>query len=237
MKTLSLHQPYFFPYIGYFSIMKHVDIHVYADSLQYTRHGWMNRNRILSCENAPLTITVPLKRAARDTAINQMEIAYERTWEQDIYNKLLAYKKRAPYYNEVLDMLDELFAGKYENLAELNIRSNQLVCQRLGIQTPTYRLSELGLAEKENMEPDDWGIVVCKQFEGVDTYRNAPLGKTFYNAEKYRANGLNIEFAQNRLRPYEQGAAEFVPALSILDVMMFNSVDAVNEMLDDYDLL
>ncbi len=237
MKALSIHQTYFFPYIGYFSVIKNVDIHVFADSLQYRKGSWMNRNRIISTDGEAQYIVVPVKHCDQKTPINKMIIDYDKAWEQDIVNRLFFYKKRAPYYGFVIELLDELFSKKYANLAELNIRSNELVMERLGIKTKTYKLSEINLQNKPVMEPDDWGIFACEHFEGVDTYRNAPLGKTFYDVEKYHDAGLNIEFLQNRLRPYDQKLDSFIPSLSILDAMMFNDTKAINEMLDEFDFI
>ena len=237
MKSLAIHQTYFFPYIGYFSIIKNVDIFVHADILQYIKQGWVNRNRIISTSGEIQYINVPIKHIAQKTATNMVEIDYSRSWEQDIINRLFYYKKRAPYYNDVIGMLNELFSEHYESIADLCIRSNELVMDRLGIQTPTFKLSQLDMKVKENMEPDDWGICACKHFEGVDTYRNAPMGKTFYDPQKYHSEGLNIQFLQNRLKQYDQKTESFIPGLSILDVMMFNSTDEIKEMLDDFDIL
>ena len=237
MKYLASHQPYFFPYIGYFSIIKHSDIFVFSDSLQYMRQSWVNRNRIISTSGEPQYIIIPLKHHDARSGAHKVEIDYSRSWEQDIINRLNFYKKRAPYYKQVMEMLDELFSEKYESIAALSIRSVELVLKRLDITTEIYRLSELDVKLKENMEPDDWGICICKHFDGVDTYRNAPGGKSFYRPDRYHAEGLNIEFVQNRLRPYDQKLREFIPGLSMLDVMMFNSPEEIHPMLDDFELI
>lgn len=237
MKYLALHQPYFFPYIGYFSLIKNVDIFVLADNLQYMRRSWVNRNRIISTNGEPQYITIPLRHNDQKAGADKVEIDYSKNWEQDIINRLNYYKKRAPYYKPVMEMLDELFSVKYGSIAELSNRSVELVIKRLGIDTEVYRLSEMDVKLKDHMEPDDWGICVCKFFGDVGVYRNAPGGKIFYRPDRYLAEGLQIEFVQNRLRPYDQKLSEFIPGLSVLDVMMFNSPEEIMPMLDDFELI
>ena len=164
--------------------MKNVDIYIYADCLQYRKGSWMNRNRIISTDGEAQYISVPVKHSDQKTPINKIVVDYGKDWGADIINRLFYYKKRAPHYEDVVDMLRELFSKQYSTLAELNIRSNEMVMERLGIKTETHKLSELELSLKEHMEPDDWGICACKHFDGVDTYRNAPLGKEFYDVAK-----------------------------------------------------
>lgn len=237
MKRLGIHQTYFFPYIGYFTVLNKADIFVHADSLQYEERSWINRNRIIGETLEPKYITVPLRKNNREAAINERLINYDKEWEKEILNQFGYYKKRAPYYREVMDMLGELFSQKYQDMSKLAIRSTELVLERLNIKKEIHLLSEIDIGPTENLRTDDWGIAACKAFNGVDTYVNAPGGKSFYNPDKYTEAGLGIEFIQNRLRPYDQKNNEFIPALSILDVMMFNSSEDIKEMLDDYYVL
>ena len=97
--------------------------------------------------------------------------------------------------------------------------------------------SELGFDENERHEPDEWGIAISKHFPEVDTFRNAPGGKTFYDVEKYKNAGLTIEFIQNNLKPYDQKNDTFFERLSIIDVLMFNSPEEVKAMIKDYYIL
>ncbi|MCR4792393.1 MAG: WbqC family protein [Lachnospiraceae bacterium] len=236
MKYLALHQTYFFPYIGYFSLIKNVDIFVFADNLQYMRRSWVNRNRVLTNLGVPQYISVPVVHHPQKTPANQVQIDYSRNWQQEILNMLNNYRKIAPHYNDVMDMIDELFSKHYDNIADLGIQSVLLAMNRLGIDTECHCLSKLNPVLKDEMEPDDWGICISKHFD-ADVYRNAPGGKSFYRPERYHEAGLEIEFLQNRLHPYDQKTTEFVPGLSILDVMMFNSPEEIAPMLDDFDLI
>ncbi len=239
MKRLAGHQTYLFPYIGYFTIISAADIFIYADCLQYEKKSWMNRNRIISEDGSIRYFIVPVKKAAIETPINEKAISFERDWETAILNQLGYYKKRAPYYNDVVDLLRDVFGKKYDNISELAIASTEQTMKFLGIEKRTYRFSELITDHPKDLAPDEWGIFACGLFkeEGVDTFINAPDGKAFYDIEKYKKNGLNIEFLQNNLRSYDQGLEKFADSLSIIDVLMFNSVEEVRDMISDYRVL
>lgn len=237
MSILAANQPYFFPYIGFFSILDDADIYVYADMMQFRKQSWMCRNRVISNDGSVQYISIPIKNAGARKSIRETEIDYSRPWEHDVINRLGYYKKRAPYYHEVMDMLDEFFSEKYSNLADVNIRSIELVSERIGIMTPTYLQSELNLPVSDDMSADDWGALISLQFPGVKIYRNAPGGKEFYDPRKYEKCGLKIEFLQNRLNAYDQKSDEFIPGLSIIDVMMFNSKEQIKEMLKDFEII
>ncbi len=236
MKKLAGHQTYFFPYLGYFTVLNQADVFVHGDSFQFIKNGWMNRNRIIGEDGKPRYITVPLKKASRETPANRMMISYNQDWRGVILDNLGYYRKRAPYYKDVVDMLKTLFSDEYQYLADLSMASVDITLKRLGIEKRIYKLSELEAMPTEDIAADEWGLYMCKCFEdeGVDTYINAPGGKAFYDEEKYRKNGLNIEFIQNNLRAYDQGRDSFVEGLSIIDVMMFNSPEEIRDMLTDY---
>ncbi len=233
MKTLAAHQAYFFPYIGYFSVINRADIMVYMDSFQYERRSWMNRNRIIGEDGNVKYITVPVKKSDRETSANEVEIAYDLDWESRIINQLGYYKKHAPFYNDIIDMLEELFSARYDYISELAIKSVELVLNRLDISKKTFKTSEMECLKKVEAKSYEWGIHISKCFDDVSTYINAPGGKKFYDVQKYNDAGLDIFFLQNRLTPYDQKNDDFIPGLSIIDVMMFNSPEETRKMLVD----
>lgn len=233
---LALHQPYFFPYIGYFTILKNVDVYVHSDTMQYMRHGWVNRNRILNNNGEWKYIIVPIKKQEYTAKINEVQIDYEQNWQKKILGQIASYKKTAPFYHQVREIVEGVIEKKYANIADLNVNSVQSVLNYLGIQQNMYRLSELEVNGEQVKEPDEWGIIVAKSFKNVDEYWNAPGGKTFYDVNKYHQNGLGISFINTKLQEYTQIEKKpFVPGLSIIDVMMYNSPEAIMKMLDYFD--
>lgn len=230
---LALHQPYFFPYIGYFTVLKNVDIYVHSDTMQYIRHGWINRNRILSSNGEWKYIVVPIKKQDYTTKINEVQIDYNQNWQKKMLGQLENYRKTAPFFHETRELVCEVIEKKYDNIAELNINSVKCVLDYLHIKQDIYRLSELNIEDNKINEPDEWGIAVSKAFANVTEYWNAPGGKEFYDVDKYNQNDLKIAFVKSCLKEYPQKRGkEFVPGLSVLDVMMYNTPEEIRQMLD-----
>lgn len=234
--TLGLMQPYFFPYIGYFSLIKNTDFFIFFDTPQYLRRSWMNRNRILNSNGKPVYITVPIQKAPQTTAIMDIQIDYSKNWAATMLARMGHYKKCAPNYEVVEELFQSLLSKKYSSLAELNIETTMAVCCYLGIETAVDTLSKMELDIPKVSAPDEWALNITKKL-GCETYRNPPGGMPIYSQQKYSAAGINLEFLQVNFQPYDQGIGEFEKSLSILDVIMFNPKEKILQMLDDFTLI
>lgn len=233
-KKVAFHQPYFFPYIGYYSIMNEVDYFAYADEVQYIKRGWINRNRILSSNGGWTYINVPTRKNSQKTPINEILIDNDQDWKRRLFSQLEVYRK-APYYEEVISLIRDSLSNSVEHISELNNITNAAVCEYLNIDTEILNASDVSFNRKAIHLPDEWGLEVTKALINEGIYINAPNGKAFYSTKKYKAHGVELRFMKNNLREYKQlGNQEFIPGLSIIDVMMFNSVEEIRSMLQDY---
>ena len=236
MMKLGIMQPYFFPYIGYFSIIKYVDRFVFFDTPQYISHGWVNRNRIIKQDGTAGYIVVPIKKASHLTPINMIQINNDIKWREKIYGQLSVYKRKAPHYNHVLDVVTNILSKPWNNLSELNIYGIKESCKALCISTPFDRFSKMGIEINGVTAPDEWGLKISRSM-GYDVYVNPPGGMSFFDREKYRKNDIKLEFLQAELVPYIQKIGHFEAGLSIIDIMMFCNVGEINCMLDSYNIL
>ena len=234
---LAIMQPYFLPYLGYFSLIKHTDEFILFDTVQFIRHGWIERNRILKPSNGWQYIMVPLKKHSRETLIKDIEINNDQQWKEKILAQLQHYKKQAPYFSNVIDILNEIFSKKYTTIVDLNLASLKTVCNYLGINTPIQVFSLMNIDIEPANAPDEWALNICKALGNVDEYWNPPGGQSFFDRKKYENAGINLKFHSAILTDYDQKRNVFEPGLSIIDVMMFNSVDEINKMLDNYELI
>ncbi|MFJ7735123.1 WbqC family protein [Lysinibacillus sp. NPDC097287] len=232
---VALMQPYFFPYLGYYQLINSVDEFVIFDNAQFVRRSWMNRNRILNEHKERSFITVPVCKAPRETKIKDIIIDNHTNWQDKIFNQLLYYKN-APYYNNVLDFLNECFTNRNSNLSEFNTLLLRKTCALLGIDTNITILSQRFSDIDSANAADEWGIEVSKALNAT-VYINAIGGKEFYNQQKYQDNGLSIKFINPILTPYEQLKNNFIPGLSIIDVMMFNDKNNIKNMLEIQELI
>lgn len=234
---LAIMQPYFLPYLGYFSLIKHTDEFILFDTVQFIRHGWIERNRILKPSNGWQYIMVPLKKHSRETLIKDIEINNDQQWKEKILAQLQHYKKQAPYFSNVIDILNEIFSKEYATIVDLNLASLKTVCNYLGIITPIQVFSLMNIDIEPANAPDEWALNICKALGNVDEYWNPPGGQSFFDKKKYENAGINLKFHSAILTDYDQKRNVFEPGLSILDVMMFNSVEEINKMLDNYELI
>ena len=142
---LGIMQPYFFPYIGYFQLINIVDQFILFDTSQFIRHGWIERNRILKQNGAPLFIRVPMRKHSRSTPINRTEINNDLNWKSKILAQLDVYKKKSPYYRGVIEILDESFSFNTNSIVELNQFILKIICRKLKITTPIKIYSKMAL--------------------------------------------------------------------------------------------
>lgn len=229
-------QPYFFPYLGYFSLIKHTKKFILLDTIQFIRHGWIERNRILKQHAGWLYVKVPLIKSGRDSLIVDLKVNNNENWKNKILSQLQVYKKTAPYYYKVIKIFNELFAKEYEDITHLNKEALILVCRYLNISNDISIFSEMKLNIEKPTSPDDWALNICNSLGNVDEYWNPSGGKSFFDKKKYSEASLVLKFQKTNTFPYSQKRSVFEESLSIIDVMMFNSVEEINKMLDDYEL-
>jgi hypothetical protein len=234
---VAIMQPYFFPYIGYFSLISHVNMFILFDTVQFIRHGWIERNRILKPNEGWQYIRMPLRKHSRSTIIKDIIINNDHDWGGKIISQLQHYRKNAPFFNETICLLENAFKNKSSNIVEQNKILLTAVCDYLGIITPITIFSEMKLIVEKANSPDEWALNICKAIDGVTEYWNPPGGLNFFDRTKYTSRGIKINFQKVRLPFYDQKLEIFESGLSIIDVIMFNPIDKIRQMLDDYDLL
>jgi hypothetical protein len=236
---LGFMQPYFFPYLGYFQLLHEVDRWIAFDDTQFINRGWINRNRILhpNPKKEWQFITVPLSKRGRYDRVCDICIASGFDWRAQILGRLSAYKKAAPYYNQTLDLVHSCFDTDETNLANFVIRALRVTAEFLGIQTPIEVFSGMNLELGPIEHPGQWALRVAETV-GASHYVNPRGGKAIYKKDDFEDKGVKLSFLKPGLRPYSQRRDGFVAGLSIIDVLMWNSVENVSEMLrQDYSIL
>lgn len=219
---LGIMQPYFFPYLGYFQLIQSVDKWVSFDVVQYIRHGWVNRNRVLHPSCGWQYIIAPVQKHSRDSLISDVRVVTGNNWKERILGQLTHYKKRAKYYQETSDFIrDCLFSFDDLNLTNLNTYIMYLICKRYNIEFDYSIASQLKLDFSSVLGPGDWALETATQM-GAEVYVNPPGGRHLFDVAAFSARGIDLKFLQPGLRPYNQRSGTFENGLSIIDVMMFN---------------
>ena len=234
---LGVMQPYFFPYLGYFSLIKHTERFILLDSVQFSKQGWVERNRILKPGSGWMYISVPLIKYSQDTKIRDIKIKNAFDWRNTIFRQLEHYKKRAPFYRDTIEVLKTAFNIETESIVQLNAHVLKTVCSYIGVGLNVDTFSEMHLSIGDVKAPDEWALNICKVLGNVSEYWNPEGGLKFYDCSKYYKAGIDIKFLSMNIQKYPQSRPEFEGNLSIVDIMMFNTPEKTNEMLDNYRLL
>lgn len=219
---IAVMQPYFFPYIGYFQLMSAVDRFVLFDNVQYVRQGWINRNRIL-LDGQPGTFTLPLKKASRFLNINCRTLS-EEPFRTRLLNQLHAAYRHAPYANDIFPILEEIVEFESSDLFAYLHHSLKVLKRVLSLKCELLISSEIDI--DPSLRAQDKILEICRS-QRADTYINLPGGRALYSAEAFAQQGMTLHFIQPDDFHYPQYGEAFVPWLSIIDVMMFNSKNAV----------
>ena len=234
---LGIMQPYFMPYIGYFSLIKHADLFILFDTVQFIRHGWIERNRVLKQNEGWQYVKVPLiKDNGRETIIKDVKINNSENWKEKMLSQLQHYKKSAPFYYKVIGLLKDIFSEDFDDIVSLNKVALEKTCSFLGISARIKVFSEMNLLIEQAKAPDEWALNICKAMDGVDEYWNPIGGLSFFDRTKYEQVGIKICFQEMMLEEYDQKRSAFEPGLSMIDVMMYNPVEDIKIMLDRFEL-
>jgi hypothetical protein len=232
---VAIMQPYFFPYIGYFQLISAADRFILFDDVQYIRHGWINRNRILKPVAGHQYITVPLAGHSRDTLIKDIKVANAADGKEKILRQLEHYKKAAPYYRTVLALIADGFATHYNSIGEMNGHCLKMVCDYIGIDFKIELSSHMNFDYSQVQEAGEWALHMSVQLQAT-TYINPAGGMELFNRNRFEENNIQLQFLQPGIKEYNQHRPNFEPGLSIIDVMMFNEPAEIRNLLNDYQL-
>ena len=225
-------QPYFLPYIGYWQLLGMVDTFVLYDNIQYTKKGWINRNRLLQ-NGTDALFTIPLKKDSDFLDVVQRFIAEDFDPER-LLNQLTGSYRKAPFFNSVLPLLRPIVTCGERNLFGYIYHSIRLVAEFLSIKTPVVRSSNVAI--DHSLRGADKVLALC-QAMGASNYINPIGGQELYSKSHFQERGITLDFLQTRPIRYPQYSEPFVPNLSIVDVLMFNSPESVIAMLRQFDLV
>jgi len=234
MKKVAIMQPYFLPYIGYFQLIHSVDEFIIYDNIEYTKKGWINRNRILF-NGSPRVFTIPLKKDSDFLDVNRRKIS--NSWDKErikILNSIRISYKKSPYFESIFPIIEECLNFREDDLFEFVLNSVVRICNFLDIKTKIIRSSSLLV--DHSLKSQDKVLAICIN-RGSTVYINAIGGMDLYSVGDFEDNGIELKFIKSSPIQYEQFKNEFVPWLSIIDVMMFNSKEKVKEYLNQYTLI
>ena len=222
-------QPYLFPYIGSWQLINYVDVFVISDSMQYINKGYINRNNILLNGKKHL-FTLEAVGAKSETVINDVRVGNNAKKLLSTFHH--AYT-RAPEFDQVFPMIEQVLLNPERSLGKFVGYSIQKVAQFLEMDTKFLYLSDL--QGETNLKGQERTIDICKRVE-ADQFVNAIGGKELYDVDGFKREGIDLYFLRPEFIEYRQFNFDFVPSLSIIDILMFNSKASVKSMLTKFTL-
>lgn len=227
--SFAVMQPYLFPYLGYYQLVNAVDKFVFYDDVTFIKGGYINRNNILSNGKAQ-RFTIPVPGMSSNTLIN--ELSFDKNIKKILKTIEQSYKK-APYFEHVFPLIKSVLNNENRRVDHLCAKSISVVFDYLGISKDFYYSSELEY--KRDLSAADKLIAMAGILKSND-YINSPGGKSLYNKEYFAKKEISLSFIEIEKYEYSQNTDEFIPHLSMIDVLMWNSKSAILELLGKHKL-
>jgi hypothetical protein len=226
-------QPYFLPYIGYWQLFAAADKFVILDDVNYINKGWINRNRILLA-GKPHIFTLPLIFASQNKLICDIEVAENSNWQKKFIKTLSQAYGKAPHFESSFALLQKILSCTDKLLVDFTLSSLRQILKLLDLNDRIVDSSRV--FKNSHLKAQDRILDICKQM-GASVYINPIGGTELYDPNVFKQNGIQLKFLKSNEIFYPQVGEGFVPWLSILDVMMFNSNEEVKTLLNEFVLI
>ena len=228
---LGIMQPYFLPYIGYFQLIKAVDKYVIYDDVNFIKGGWISRNNML-LRGKSFMFNIILSGASPNKLIHEIFVAADQS---KLLKTIRAAYQKAPHFSSVFPIMEKIIESEDKNLARYVGNSLMQIADYLQFDTELIYSSDI--KEKDSsLKAQDKILNICG-VTGASEYFNAIGGMELYSKERFAESKVKLNFLKPLPIEYKQFNNPFVPRLSILDVLMFNSVKETNELLEQYELV
>lgn len=219
----AIHQPNYIPWLGYFYKMAKSDVFVILDNVQFSRRGLTHKNKIKS-PDGELNVILPVYYQEGE-GINSIRIKDNSDWRQTHLNYFKYNYTKAKHFDIYFEDLKQIYEKDWIYMYELNMEIIKYIMTKLGIEKPLIYASSLNPEGKST----ELLLDLCKK-TGADTYLSGMGGKKYMDESRFAAEGINLEFSEFKHPAYPQLWGDFIPNLSILD-LLFNCGEASPEIL------
>ena len=233
---LAIMQPYFFPYIGYWQLIAASDVFVLLDDVQFIRGGWIERNRVLNPKGGWQYVGIPLAPHPHTEAIRNVRAREGADWKRRLLAQISHYRRLAPFYREAREAIEgAIRSADSRGICAINAAIIKEVCRAIGLERTFRVASESGFDYSEVRGPGDWALQISRQM-GAHTYINPVSGAGLFEPVRFQESGISLRFLESEPVAYPR-RNEFIPQLSIIDVLMFNGIDGTRSLLQAHRLV
>ena len=225
MTKISIHQPVYLPWLGFFNKIALSDIFVFLDDVQYEKNGWQNRNKIRTSDG-DMWLTVPVK-TKFGMYLNQVQIDNTSNWISKHKKSIMQNYSKSNYFNSYWNEFESIYNKKFKNLIDLNLNLIQLLLSEFGISTKLLFSSDFHV-EKQG---SDRILEICKIL-GCNHYLSGEGGMNYLNIDDFNKQNIEIEFQHFSHPIYKQVYSNFVPAMAAIDLLFNEGEKSKNIVLN-----
>jgi hypothetical protein len=226
MKIITMHQPNYLPWIGFFSKVKHSDCLVLTDIQPFTRRSVTHRNKIRTNEGWSY-LTIPINKRFDNSRICDVELPADKTWKRIHWQSIQHHYKKAGFLNLYQSFFDKLYQGEYEYLRQVNEEIILYLLKCFDINVPVIKASELNVAP--DLQKTDLMIALLKSV-GADIYLSGPSGRNYLESDKFPQNNIGLKYFKFQHPVYEQRYPGFEPDMAAID-LLFNLGPQASEIV------
>jgi hypothetical protein len=213
MNIISIHQPNYIPWLGYFYKIFQSDIFVFLDDAQFSNEGMHNYHYIKTPQGS-FRLKIPIK-GNFGMKINLVASNDVLGWKEKHLKTLTANYKRSEYFEIIFSDFKSLLDNNYGNLALMNEAIVKFYCEKFSFKTDFIESSSLGI--KTNNEEKI--IDICKFLNG-DVYYSGTGARKYQNEENFQNNGITLKYSEFKPFSYPQLWGKYQPNVTILDYLM-----------------
>ncbi|WP_167784715.1 WbqC family protein [Ramlibacter rhizophilus] len=229
-RVAAIHQPNFFPWLGYFDKIARSDVFVVLDDVQHQKTGsnWSTRVKLL-VSGEPRWVSAPVRRPAHGTVLlHQLQWDPLQPWREKLLKTLELSYARCPQYEETMALVEPLVRNPEPGVAAYNLHAVRGIAQALGLATPFVLASSFAVADSASQR-----LAALTAAAGCDSYLAGAGAQDYQDGGVFEARGIRLVWQDFRPRPYPQrGLAEFVPGLSVIDALMNAGLRGTRELLE-----
>jgi WbqC-like protein family len=230
---IGIHQPNYFPWLGFFMKMSRSDIFVFHDNVEYTKSGTTRRCKIGNYNNADEFdwLTIPLQKHSDFSIIKELKVDNNQQWKQKHLNKIYNTYHEAPYFNNIFPLLENIYStiSTLDSLAAINMHIIKSIAKILGIEAKIYNSSTMPITPKS---ADDYHIAIVKFLNGTH-YIVGKGASNYQEDQSFLFNQIQIsknDFGQILTEKLVKNT-NVNPSFSIIEVLMKMPIDSIRELL------
>jgi len=225
---VSIHQPEYIPWLGFFDKMRQCDVFVLLDTVQYKKDNFQNRNRIRVKDNNDgwIWLTVPLVKGPYSQTIDVVQISNATNWRRRHWRLLELWYGKAPFFSRYKEVLQDIYDKEWSSISKLNIELIFTIRDLFGINTKLLVASDLGLDNK-GKGGTEVNFNICV-YLGASVYLSGKFGRDYLDETPFLDKTIVVKYQDFHHPVYNQMLSPFIPNMSSMDLLFNEGDQALN---------